>query len=173
MNILEVKQFDVVNGPGIRMSIWTAGCTNACKGCWSPHTWNPDQGLPLNEVMPDILKAVQNEHVEGISILGGDPFMGLMNSEDISILNLLNLLGKYNKPIWMWTGYTFEQLVSKCKDDKFALEALSQIEVLVDGRFVGSKKDMKLKWRGSSNQRVLDMAKSLIYGKPIVYAAYQ
>lgn len=173
MNILEIKQFDVVNGPGIRMSIWTAGCTNACKGCWSPHTWNPDQGTALELVMPEIIKAVSNSHVEGISILGGDPFMSFMNSRDISILNLLNVLAKYGKPIWVWTGYTFEQLVSRCEGDKFALEALSQIEVLVDGKFVESKKDMKLKWRGSSNQRVLDMAKSLVYGKPIVHAAYQ
>lgn len=166
MNILEVKQFDVVNGPGIRTSIWVAGCTNACKGCWSKHTWDSKQGTPLQEILPTIIKMVQHPKVTGISILGGDPFMGFMDSNDINIINLIKLLSYYKKPIWIWTGYKFEDIIDKCKElPPFIINTLQDIEVIVDGRFVLEKKDMNLLWRGSSNQRIINVKKTFLEGR--------
>lgn len=166
MNILEVKQFDVVNGPGIRMSIWIAGCTNACKGCWSPHTWNRNQGTPINMVINTIIEYSKHPQVRGISILGGDPFCEFMNNGDTTIFDLISLLAKSGKPIWLWTGYRFEDIVSKCR--RFPpdiINTLQDLEVIVDGRFEEEHKDLNLLYRGSSNQRVIDVAKTIDLGK--------
>ena len=166
MNIIEVKQFDVVNGPGIRMSIWIAGCTNACKGCWSPHTWNRNQGTPINMVINTIIEYSKHPQVRGISILGGDPFCEFMNNGDTTIFDLISLLAKSGKPIWLWTGYSFEVIVSKCR--RFPpdiISTLQDLEVIVDGRFEEEHKDLNLLYRGSSNQRVIDVAKTIDLGK--------
>jgi anaerobic ribonucleoside-triphosphate reductase activating protein len=166
MNILEVKQFDVVNGPGIRMSIWIAGCTNACKGCWSPHTWNRNQGTPINMIINTIIEYSKHPQVRGISILGGDPFCEFMNNGDTTIFDLISLLAKSGKPIWLWTGYRFEDIVNKCR--RFPpdiINTLQDLEVIVDGRFEEEHKDLNLLYRGSSNQRVIDVAKTIDLGK--------
>lgn len=168
MNILEVKQFDVVNGPGIRTSIWVAGCSNACKGCWSKHTWDKNKGTPLQEIMPTIIKAVQHPKVTGISILGGDPFMGFMDNNDITIINLIKLLYHYKKPIWVWTGYKFEDIVEKCNQFNI-LHELKAIEVIIDGKFEEDLKDLNLPYRGSSNQRVINVFKTLITDEILPY----
>ena len=163
MNILEVKQFDVVNGPGIRMSIWIAGCTNACKGCWSPHTWNRNQGTPINKVINTIIEYTKHPQVRGISILGGDPFCEFMNNGDTTIFDLISLLAKSGKPIWLWTGYEFESIVDKCK--RFPpdiINTLQDLEVIVDGRFILKKKDMNLLWKGSSNQRIINVKQTFL-----------
>lgn len=166
MNILEVKQFDVVNGPGIRMPIWIAGCTNACKGCWSPHTWNRNQGTPINKVINTIIEYSKHPQVRGISILGGDPFCEFMNKGDTTIFDLISLLAKSGKPIWLWTGYRFEDIVDKCK--RFPpdiINTLQDLEVIVDDRFILEKKDMNLLWRGSSNQRIINVKQTFLEHK--------
>jgi anaerobic ribonucleoside-triphosphate reductase activating protein len=168
MNVIEVKQFDVVNGPGIRMSIWTAGCSNACKGCWSMHLWDKNKGTPLQEVLLTIIKAVQHPKVTGISILGGDPFMGFMDSGDITIVNLVKLLACYKKPIWVWTGYKFEDIVDKCNQLNI-LQELKAIDVIIDGKFELRNKDLNLLYRGSSNQRVIDVNKSINQKQCVLY----
>ena len=168
MNILEVKQFDVVNGPGIRTSIWVAGCSNACKGCWSKHTWDKNKGTPLQEIMPTIIKAVQHPKVTGISILGGDPFMGFMDNNDITIINLIKLLYHYKKPIWVWTGYKFEDIVDKYTQLNI-LQDLRMIDTIIDGKFEENLKDLNLMYRGSSNQRVIDVSKSIELEQTILY----
>ena len=168
MNIIEVKQFDVVNGPGIRMSIWVAGCSNACKGCWSTYLWDENKGTPLQEVLPTIIKAIQHPKVTGISILGGDPFMSFMDSGDITIVNLVKLLACYKKPIWVWTGYKFEDIVDKCNQFNI-LQELKAIDVIIDGKFELRNKDLNLLYRGSSNQRVIDVNKSINQNQCVLY----
>lgn len=168
MNILEVKQFDVVNGPGIRTSIWVAGCSNACKGCWSKHTWDKNKGTPLQEILPTIIKAIQHPKVTGISILGGDPFMGFMDNNDITIINLIKLLYHYKKPIWVWTGYKFEDIVDKYTQLN-TLQDLRMIDTIIDGKFEEDLKDLNLMYRGSSNQRVIDVSKSIELEQTILY----
>lgn len=168
MNILEVKQFDVVNGPGIRTSIWVAGCSNACKGCWSKHTWDKNKGTPLQEILPTIIKAIQHPKVTGISILGGDPFMGFMDNGDITIINLVKFLALYKKPIWVWTGYKFEDIVDKYTQLNI-LQDLRMIDTIIDGKFEEKHKDLNLMYRGSSNQRVIDVSKSIELEQTILY----
>lgn len=168
MNILEVKQFDVVNGPGIRTSIWIAGCSNACEGCWSKHTWDKNKGTNLQKILPNIIKVIQHPKVSGISLLGGDPFMGFMESEDITIINLTKLLSNYKKPIWVWTGYKFEDIVAKYKHYD-VLQDLEAIQVIIDGKFEIKNKDLNLLYKGSSNQRVIDVRKSIKLGQTILY----
>lgn len=166
MNIIEVKQFDVINGPGIRMSIWVAGCTNACKGCWSPHTWNRNQGTPLNKIIDTIIAYSNHPKINGISILGGDPFCDFMNEGDTTIFNLITILAKSGKSIWLWTGYKFDEIVNKCKQTSSSItNTLLDLEVIIDGKFILEKKDMNLLWRGSSNQRIINVKQTLLEHK--------
>lgn len=162
LNILEVKHYDVVNGPGIRTSIWTAGCNNHCEGCWSPHTWNPNQGSPIEFVSHTIEDYLKDQKTNGVSILGGDPFYCLMNDDKkgaLQLIALLRLCKFYNKNVWVWTGYLYDDL--KIKSQQLLGDSCwitDFIDILVEGPFIESKKDLTLDWRGSSNQRLLDMS---------------
>lgn len=162
LNILEVKHYDVVNGPGIRTSIWTAGCNNHCEGCWSPHTWNPNQGSPVGFVSHTIEEYLKDSKTNGVSILGGDPFYCLMNDDEngaLQLIALLRLCKFHKKNVWVWTGYLYANLKIKSQQllgDSYWIADL--IDVLVEGPFIESKKDLTLDWRGSSNQRLLDMS---------------
>lgn len=160
LNILEIKQYDVINGPGIRCSIWVAGCNNHCEGCWSPHTWNPNQGTPLKDCISKIKEYTTNPIITGISILGGDPFYQLFNGEDFNdIILLLMLCSKSGKPVWVWTGYTKEQIDKRLEELGIPNLLTEFVDTLIDGRFDITKKDMNLKWRGSSNQRIIKINK--------------
>lgn len=162
MNILEVKKYDVVNGPGIRCSIWIAGCNNYCKDCWSSHTWNPNNGKPYKECVTLIKEAINNSKIDGISILGGDPFYSLFNGTLKDKEELKDLLRICSiKPLWVWTGYKYEDL---CKDYS---DYLSYIDVLIDGPFISKEKDLNLYYRGSSNQRIINVSQSLKENKVI------
>ena len=147
MQILKTITYDISNGPGVRLSIWTAGCSHHCKGCWSPNTWNPKKGKPLKEVINKIEEELQNPNIDGVSILGGDPLYNTMKLKDNSDLdNLLNLCLLYKKPVWLWTGYKYEEIPDQVK---------LKCEVIIDGKFEEDKKDLDLYYRGSSNQRVI------------------
>lgn len=163
LNIIEVKHYDVINGPGIRTSIWTAGCSNHCKGCWSPHTWNPNQGSPLGFILPTIESYLKDQKTDGVSILGGDPFFCLMNNDEegaLQLITLLRLIKTYNKNIWVWTGYLFDDLVIKAQQFLGDSNWLTDyIDILVEGPFIESQKNLNLLFRGSENQRLLDMSK--------------
>lgn len=166
MNILDIKKYDVVNGPGMRCSIWIAGCKNHCKECWSPQTWNPDQGKSYVSCINSIKETVNNPMVDGISILGGDPFYWLFNGNAVDkfeLKELLSICNDINKPIWLWTGYKYEDILEYYPD------YLSYIDVLIDGKFKHDLKDLSLFWRGSSNQRVIDVQKSLKENKVILW----
>lgn len=159
LNILEIKQYDVINGPGIRCSIWVAGCNNHCEGCWSKHTWNPNQGRPLKECIPEIKNYLNNPKVTGVSILGGDPFYHLFNGDYNDVVTLLMLCHSYNKPVWVWTGYTKEEIDKRLQELRIPNLLTAFVDILIDGRFDITKKDMNLKWRGSSNQRIIELNK--------------
>ena len=136
MNILDIKGYDVVNGPGIRMSIWTAGCNNHCSECWAKHTWNPNQGKPTSECLSDIEEILLNNEIDGVSILGGDPLYSTFNRNDSEdLIKILDLCKKYNKNIWLWSGYSFDDIYHK------------------------DKRNLNLFYRGSSNQRIIFMRK--------------
>ena len=152
MNILDIKGYDVVNGPGIRMSIWTAGCNNHCKGCWAQHTWNPLQGRHTSECMQEIEEILKTNDIVGVSILGGDPLFSTFNegsSDDL--IAIIDLCKSYGKSVWVWSGYSLDDIYHT---DKRVLE---KIDVLVEGKYDESKRDLNLFYRGSSNQRVIFM----------------
>lgn len=158
MRYARINEFDVANGPGIRTSIFLTGCTIHCKGCFNEHLQSFTAGKPFDNVaLAELLTYSQNDRVCGISILGGEPFD---QDKDELIKLLTTLKQKVGKPIWVWTGHTFEELI---KDER-NIEALKCIDVLIDGPFKLDEKDSKLLYRGSRNQRVLNM-KELLEGK--------
>jgi anaerobic ribonucleoside-triphosphate reductase activating protein len=154
-----IKKFDIADGPGVRVSLFVSGCTHHCRGCFQPETWDFHYGrLFTEDTEQEILDALEPEHIQGFTLLGGEPF------EPENQLVLVNLLKKIidmypQKDIWAYTGYTYEtDLLEGGKvHTEVTDEMLSYINVLVDGEFVEEKKDLRLKFRGSSNQRLLDL----------------
>ena len=151
----KIKKMDIDNAPGICVSLFVQGCSHHCKGCFNPETWDPKGGKLFNRrVEFQFLELCKGEHIKNICILGGEP----MDQPD----DLLNLIKKIkevapNKGIWLWTGYTHEFLVHNGNDS--VKEILNIIDVLVDGPFIEELADKKLRFCGSSNQRVLEMKK--------------
>ena len=164
MNYGEIKKVDIANGTGVRVSLFVSGCTHHCKGCFNPSTWDFDFGNEYTkQVEDDIIEALTPDYIEGLSLLGGEPFEP---QNQPTLVGLLKRIKKElpNKNIWCYSGYTFEELCGKKQSRAFTestLEMLSLIDVLVDGEFVLELKDISLKFRGSSNQRIIDVKKSL------------
>ncbi|WP_394903559.1 anaerobic ribonucleoside-triphosphate reductase activating protein [Clostridium butyricum] len=160
----KIKFNDVANGPGLRLSLFTSGCTHHCKGCFQPETWNFKNGEPFTlETQKYIIEKSENKYIAGLSLLGGDP---LDNVDGI-----LPLLQEYRKTfaatksIWLWTGYLFEEIL---KDD-LKSEVLPFIDVIIDGKFEENLKDITLKYKGSTNQRVIDVKKSVDTHTVVLY----
>ena len=160
----EIKKVDIANGKGVRVSLFVSGCTHHCKGCFNPETWNFDFGKEYTkETEDDIIKSLEPSYIEGLSLLGGEPFEP---QNQPTLVGLLKRIKKElpTKNVWCYTGYTFEELTGQKKSRAFTdttAEMLSMIDVLVDGEFVEGLKDISLKFRGSSNQRIIDVKKSL------------
>lgn len=160
MNYSGINKCDVANGPGFRVSLFVSGCRNRCPGCFQPETWDFNYGQEFTlYTWSELLRGLKNPNINGLSILGGDPFEP-ENRETVEKICYLvkNRFGD-TKDIWVWTGYLFENL----KD----LPAMKYIDVLVDGRFEESLKDLRLAYRGSSNQRLIDVRESLKAGETI------
>lgn len=162
MNYAAVKYCDIANGLGCRTVLFVSGCRNACKGCFQPETWAFDYGNPFDEeVQEKILDSLAPDYVQGLTLLGGDPF------EEENQEALLPFVRKVketypNKNIWAYTGYLYEKdlLEGGRKHTKDTDELLSYIDVLVDGPFIEEEKSLMLKFRGSSNQRLINLAKT-------------
>ncbi len=160
MNYAQIRQFDVANGTGIRSSLFVSGCHFECKNCFNPEYWPFDYGNEYtDEVMNKFVKMGLNESVEGYSILGGEPLDQL--ADDMLLKTVKLIKEKSNKTIWMWTGFTLETMNEKQK------EIIQYVDVLIDGQFIDAKKDLTLLFRGSSNQRLLDVQKSLKKGEAV------
>lgn len=149
MNYGAIKNLDIANGPGVRVSLYVSGCRNQCKGCFNKETWDFNYGQKFtNETWLEIKEMLDNPNVAGLSILGGDPF----EPENIGTVETICQMTRIyypDKTIWVWTGYRYEDLAH--------LSIMKNIDVLVDGRFVERLKDLRLAYRGSSNQRVIDV----------------
>lgn len=152
MRIAKVRQQDIANGPGLRVTVYVQGCTRHCDGCFNPETWDFDGGHKFTDLlMKKIAEIGSDKHIAGYSILGGEPMQ-----QDEDLIKLLKYLKESDgKPIWMWTGYTWEQLSDEQR------KILEYVDILVDGPFIESKKDPTLRFRGSSNQRIIDVQASL------------
>lgn len=152
MNYAEIKNYDIANGPGLRVSLFVSGCTNHCPGCFNKETWDFNYGIPFtDETIDVILDMLNNKHIAGLSLLGGDP---LEESNQKALLPLVKKVKSLypNKDIWCYTGFLFE--------DVREYEILPYIDVLVDGRFVEKLKVANLRFRGSTNQRIIDVKKT-------------
>lgn len=156
---------DTANGQGMRISFFVQGCPHHCKGCFNQESWDFDRGIEFTkEVLDEILYVFQSfkDGYDGITLLGGEPFANL----DLINLIIDNFRSKFtDKTIWVYSGWTYEELLK----DKRKLETLSKCDILVDGRFEIDKRDITLKFRGSSNQRIIDIQESLKEGKVILW----
>lgn len=147
-----MRKYDIANGPGVRVSLFVSGCRNRCKNCFNPETWDFKYGKIFDRVaLDELVTALENPNITGLSILGGDPFEP---ENRPAVEEICKYVKRYrpDKTIWVWTGYLYEDL----KD----LPVFYDIDVLVDGRFEEEKKDLRLKYCGSSNQRVIDIQAS-------------
>lgn len=169
-----IKKCDIANGEGIRVSLFVSGCRNKCKGCFQPETWDFCYGKFFDDfAMNEILSAAENPSVRGLSILGGEPLEPENQADVLSILR--NFKTKYpQKTIWIYTGFLYEELTADNSDSRAKLpitcDILSLIDVLVDGRYVEEKKRIGLRFRGSENQRIIDMNETRNQGKIIIWA---
>lgn len=165
MNYATIKKNDVANGTGVRVSLFVSGCTHRCKGCFNSEAWDFRYGEPYTEAIEqEILDACAHSYIRGLSLLGGEPF------EPQNASAILPLVKKFRerfpeKNVWCYSGYLFEQISSRNHQD--SLELLKLLDVLVDGEFVEELKNANLRFKGSENQRILDVRKSLAEGKPV------
>ena len=166
MNYSTIKNYDIANGNGVRVSLFVSGCTNRCSGCFQKQTWDFMYGTPFtNETENHIISLLSPSYIKGLSLLGGEP---MEPANQITILPFLKKIKKIypNKDIWCFTGFTYELLKTngsypRCPSTD---EILSLIDVLVDGPFIEEKKDMTLWFRGSSNQRVINLKETIKTG---------
>ncbi|ONI45927.1 anaerobic ribonucleoside-triphosphate reductase activating protein [Candidatus Epulonipiscioides gigas] len=160
----QIKKFDTANGLGIRTSLFVSGCTRSCEGCFNEEYKNFNNGLLWDtKAEIDFLQHISSPNIQGVSILGGEPFDQIY---DNSLLNLiLNIKKTTNKNIWIYSGYTFEEILNH-KKRKLILE---YCDILVDGEFIKKLKDIRLSFRGSSNQRIIDVQTSFSQNKIVLY----
>jgi anaerobic ribonucleoside-triphosphate reductase activating protein len=170
VNIAAIKHVDIADGPGVRVSLFVAGCTHHCKGCFQPETWDFDFGTPYTpETEQQILDWLRPAYIRGLTLLGGEPF------EPVNQRGLVTLLERVRrelpeKDIWCYSGYTFEELTGASRARcEVTDRMLSLIDVLVDGEFVLEQRNLMLRFRGSENQRLLDVPKSLAAGEPVLW----
>ena len=172
MNYGEIKKFDIANGPGVRVSLFVSGCRHHCKNCFNEATWDFSFGKPFTQdTVQDILKALSPDYIAGFSLLGGEPFEPENQPEIIKLLSEIRRRFP-NKDIWCYTGFLFDKELmdgnSRAKTDN-TQKMLENIDVLVDGRFIEEQKNISLKFRGSENQRIIDVKKSLETGTVRIY----
>ncbi len=170
MNYATIKYYDIANGPGVRTSIFVSGCRHHCPGCFNEVAWSFDYGQPFDDaVQAQVLESCEPAYITGLSLLGGEP---MEPENQRALLPFVQAFrAQYpNKSIWCYSGYTWEQLTgavpcaARCEVTD---ELLTLLDVLVDGRFVQEQYDISLRFRGSSNQRLLDLPKSLAAGAPV------
>ena len=162
MRYNKIRKMDISNGPGVRVSIFFQGCAFHCKNCFNPETWDFKGGNEFtDETIEEILTLCEDDSIAGLSMLGGEPWHPL-NVEGTTKLAKAFKEKFPDKTIWSWSGFTFEDYLSK-------QEGIKYVDVIVDGRFVEELKDPRLKYMGSSNQRAIDVTKSLKSGKVVLY----
>ena len=175
MNYATIKNCDIANGPGVRVSLFVSGCTHRCKGCFNEVAGDFNYGEPFTEDTEDlILSMLAPDYVKGLTLLGGEPFEP-QNQETIVKL-LRRVRQKYpHKSIWAFSGYLFDKdiLSGRLGPKDVTMEYLSLLDVLVDGPFIMEKKDLTLRFRGSSNQRIIHVPESLRTGTVVLWEDWQ
>lgn len=163
MNIAQIRKYDVANGPGIRTTVFVSGCTHKCKDCFNEEYQDFNFGIKMDELSKKNIIECLNI-TKRLSVLGGEPCQQGWDMIEF----LKEMKHETNCNIWLWSGYTFEELLNPKVGKSYQRSILENIDVLVDGKFISSKKDLSLKFKGSSNQRIIDVRKSLNAGKVIL-----
>jgi anaerobic ribonucleoside-triphosphate reductase activating protein len=164
MKYAKIRKMDISNGEGVRVSLFVQGCSFHCKNCFNPETWDFNSGEDFTTIEVDkIMQLANKNYIDGLSVLGGEP----LHPKNIESVSMLCEYFKYKYPdktIWLWTGFRYEDILKR--ENNYNI--FNYIDVLVDGQFEEDKKDLTLKWRGSSNQRVIDCKKSLAENKIVL-----
>ncbi len=170
MNYAVIKPYDISNGPGVRVSLFVSGCTHRCRGCFNSEAWDFDYGLPYTPQTEDrIMQLLAPGYISGLSLLGGEPFEPA-NQPALAALVRRTRETYPQKNVWCYTGYLFEDIAAgRVGDPDTAMSLLRGVDVLVDGPFVQELKDISLIFRGSANQRIIDVKESLRRGKAALY----
>ena len=175
MNYATIKNCDIANGPGVRVSLFVSGCTHRCPGCFNEVAWDFAYGQPFTEETMDIiLKMMEPAHIKGLTLLGGEPFEPQNQPALVELLRRVK--AKYpQKNIWAFSGYLFDQdiLAWRLGPREITEEFLSYLDVLVDGPFVQAKKNLSLRFRGSENQRLINVPESLRRGEVVLWQDWQ
>lgn len=171
MHYGNIKNYDIADGEGVRVTLFCSGCTNRCEGCFQPETWDFCYGKEYTKETEDqLIQMLTNPNIQGLTLLGGDPFEP---SNQRTLITLFRRVKQElpTKDVWAYTGFVYEQdlLEGQRKHTEVTDEMLSYIDVLVDGPFVIDQKDISLYFRGSTNQRVIDMPKTLKSGNVVIY----
>lgn len=171
MNYGNIKKFDIADGEGVRVSLFVSGCTNKCPGCFQPETWDFHYGQPYTkDTETEILEALGKEYIQGLTMLGGEPFE--IENQKVLITLVRKVKEMYpEKDIWCYTGFVLDKdlIAGGRRHCEVTDEFLSYIDILVDGPFIQDRKNLSLKFRGSENQRVIDMKKSKKFKEVIRY----
>lgn len=171
MHYASIKKFDIANGEGVRVSLFVSGCSHKCPGCFNDIAWPFDYGEEFTkEVEDEIIEACRPNYITGLTLLGGEPF------EKVNQLGLISLIRKFkneypNKNVWCYSGYLFDDMLNKNSliQTEVTRELIESIDVLVDGKFVLALKDISLKFKGSSNQRIIDVKESLKQNRVVLH----
>ena len=170
MNYASIKNCDIANGEGVRVTLFVSGCTNHCENCFQPETWDFNYGQPFTPAVEDkLIEMLRPGFINGLTLLGGEPMEPENQRELVTFVQNFKALYP-KKTVWCYSGYTWEQLTGKVPCHarcEVTDELLSLLDVLVDGRFVEAEHDISLRFRGSRNQRLLDVPKSLAAGQPV------
>ncbi len=172
MNYATIKNCDIANGPGVRVSLFVSGCTHHCPGCFNEVAWDFDYGQPFTQQTIDsVLDMLRPDYIRGLTLLGGEPFEP---QNQAAVVELLRQVKQQlpEKSIWAFSGYLFDKDMLSGRLGDLG-EYLSYLDVLVDGRFVESKKNLSLRFRGSENQRLIDVPASLRSGTVVLWQDWQ
>lgn len=162
MRFHDISGDNMLNGDGLRAVLWVAGCSHHCRDCHNPITWDTDGGVPFDEAAEkELFEALSPSYISGITFSGGDP-LHTKNRDEVGRLIIKIHNEMPSKTIWLYTGYLWEEIMN--------LDFIKYIDVIVDGEFISELKDNKLHWRGSSNQRVIDVKKSIDTGHVVLYS---
>lgn len=175
MNYAAIKNCDIANGPGVRVSLFVSGCTHHCKGCFNEVAWDFAYGKPFTEqTIQELLLMLAPPHIKGITILGGEPFEPENQSAVLELLRQVKATYP-DKSVWVFSGYLLDRdiLSGRLGPWEITREYLSYVDVLVDGPFVLEKKDLTLRFRGSSNQRIIQVPATLAKGEIVLWEDWQ
>lgn len=175
MNYATIKNCDIANGPGVRVSLFVSGCTHRCPGCFNEVAWNFEYGEPFTEqTIEMILDMLKPDYIKGLTLLGGEPFEPQNQPDIVKLLRRVRQAYP-QKSIWAFSGYLFERdiLAGRLGPLETTKEYLSYLDVLVDGPFIQAQKDLSLRFRGSRNQRLIDVPESLRRGETVLWQDWQ